>query len=81
MSVLFPGQPDWAMRRLRRLRCRSPFILGAISRVAAFGGVRGSSLFKRQAPSLRQLAAAASFAAGVAEADPALLSLVLEEGP
>ena len=79
MTVLFPDRrPDWAMRGLRRLRCRSPFVLGALSRAAAFAGIRGSVVFKRQAPLFRHLAAATSFAAGVAEADPGLLALVLE---
>jgi hypothetical protein len=80
-AVLFPGRPDRAMRRLGRLRCRSPLALGAISRVSAFLGVRGEPLLGRYALSLRQLAAAASLAEGVAEADPALLPVVLEGRP
>ncbi len=80
-AVLFGRVPDAPMRLLQRLHTRSPRVLGGLSRVAAAVGVHGPPWIGRYRRGALHLASAASYTAGVADADPAFVPAALGRHP
>lgn len=78
LEVLFPtGRRGRGMRIVHRLRVRSPRTLLALSALATIVAGHGSRLLGRYTTPVHDIAVAASYAAGIAETEPALLSRVL----